>query len=157
MESDNRVRSDVPGCDRCYAMTLAKRLKAMGGSKYERDGDLRRCDSSPSSRCWDRLRALISMESSGRSPAAKAVRRSIGPAQLADRPRSVWRLATCAGFRIERCEPADTIREPTEQGSPAAQVIISVMKASWVLAAACRGAVSIRDTEPGAGSSSDID
>lgn len=30
-----------PGCDNCYAMTLAKRLKAMGQPKYQRDGDPR--------------------------------------------------------------------------------------------------------------------
>jgi protein gp37 len=30
-----------PGCDHCYAMTLAKRLKAMGQPKYQRDGDER--------------------------------------------------------------------------------------------------------------------
>jgi protein gp37 len=29
------------GCDHCYAMTLAKRLKAMGQTKYQRDGDPR--------------------------------------------------------------------------------------------------------------------
>lgn len=29
------------GCDNCYALTLAKRLKAMGQSKYQRDGDPR--------------------------------------------------------------------------------------------------------------------
>jgi protein gp37 len=28
-----------PGCDNCYALTLAKRLKAMGQAKYQRDGD----------------------------------------------------------------------------------------------------------------------
>ena len=28
-----------PGCDNCYAMTLAKRLKAMGQPKYQIDGD----------------------------------------------------------------------------------------------------------------------
>jgi len=28
-----------PGCDHCYAMTLAKRLKAMGSSRYQRDGN----------------------------------------------------------------------------------------------------------------------
>jgi protein gp37 len=27
-----------PGCDHCYALTLAKRLKAMGVAKYQRDG-----------------------------------------------------------------------------------------------------------------------
>ena len=27
------------GCDNCYALTLAKRLKAMGNPRYERDGD----------------------------------------------------------------------------------------------------------------------
>ncbi|WP_331764100.1 phage Gp37/Gp68 family protein (plasmid) [Nocardia sp. NBC_01377] len=27
-----------PGCDHCYAMTMAKRLKAMGSAKYQRDG-----------------------------------------------------------------------------------------------------------------------
>jgi protein gp37 len=27
-----------PGCDHCYARTLAKRLKAMGNPKYQRDG-----------------------------------------------------------------------------------------------------------------------
>ncbi|WP_449352112.1 DUF5131 family protein [Streptomyces shaanxiensis] len=30
-----------PGCDNCYALKLAKRLKAMGQSKYQRDGDPR--------------------------------------------------------------------------------------------------------------------
>lgn len=28
-----------PGCDNCYALTLAKRLQAMGNPKYRRDGD----------------------------------------------------------------------------------------------------------------------
>lgn len=30
-----------PGCDHCYALTLAKRLKAMGQEKYQHDGDPR--------------------------------------------------------------------------------------------------------------------
>jgi protein gp37 len=30
-----------PGCDNCYALTLARRLKAMGQPKYQRDGDPR--------------------------------------------------------------------------------------------------------------------
>ncbi|MER7797492.1 phage Gp37/Gp68 family protein [Microbacterium sp. NPDC096154] len=30
-----------PGCDNCYALTLAKRLKAMGADKYQADGDPR--------------------------------------------------------------------------------------------------------------------
>jgi protein gp37 len=30
-----------PGCDNCYALTLAKRLKAMGSAKYQLDGDPR--------------------------------------------------------------------------------------------------------------------
>jgi|SRR5690554_3138232 len=30
-----------PGCDNCYALKLAKRLKAMGSVKYQNDGDLR--------------------------------------------------------------------------------------------------------------------
>jgi len=30
-----------PGCDNCYALTLAKRLKAMGQAKYQNDGDER--------------------------------------------------------------------------------------------------------------------
>ena len=30
-----------PGCDHCYAATLAKRLKAMGQPKYQIDGDPR--------------------------------------------------------------------------------------------------------------------
>src|SRR3954471_18828612 len=30
-----------PGCDHCYALTLAKRLKAMGSAKYQSDGDPR--------------------------------------------------------------------------------------------------------------------
>ena len=28
-----------PGCDNCYALTLSKRLKAMGQPKYQSDGD----------------------------------------------------------------------------------------------------------------------
>ncbi|NMF29243.1 DUF5131 family protein [Cellulosimicrobium aquatile] len=30
-----------PGCDNCYALTLARRLKAMGAEKYQNDGDAR--------------------------------------------------------------------------------------------------------------------
>jgi protein gp37 len=30
-----------PGCDHCYALTLAARLKAMGSPKYQQDGDPR--------------------------------------------------------------------------------------------------------------------
>ena len=30
-----------PACDRCYALTLARRLKAMGNPKYQNDGDPR--------------------------------------------------------------------------------------------------------------------
>lgn len=30
-----------PGCDNCYALTLAKRLKAMGSEKYQIDGNPR--------------------------------------------------------------------------------------------------------------------
>jgi protein gp37 len=30
-----------PGCDNCYALALAKRLKAMGSPRYQRDGDPR--------------------------------------------------------------------------------------------------------------------
>jgi protein gp37 len=30
-----------PGCDNCYALTLSKRLKAMGSPKYQCDGDPR--------------------------------------------------------------------------------------------------------------------
>ncbi len=30
-----------PGCDNCYALALAKRLKAMGQAKYQSDGDPR--------------------------------------------------------------------------------------------------------------------
>lgn len=30
-----------PGCDNCYALALAKRLKAMGSEKYQSDGDPR--------------------------------------------------------------------------------------------------------------------
>ena len=30
-----------PGCDRCYALALAKRLRAMGQAKYQNDGDPR--------------------------------------------------------------------------------------------------------------------
>lgn len=30
-----------PGCDNCYALTMAKRLKAMGSERYQNDGDPR--------------------------------------------------------------------------------------------------------------------
>lgn len=30
-----------PGCDNCYALTLAKRLKAMGSDRYQNEGDPR--------------------------------------------------------------------------------------------------------------------
>ncbi len=28
-----------PGCDNCYALKMAKRLKGMGAAKYQTDGD----------------------------------------------------------------------------------------------------------------------
>ena len=28
-----------PGCDNCYALTMAKRLKGMGQAKYQTDGN----------------------------------------------------------------------------------------------------------------------
>ncbi|MEU7641301.1 DUF5131 family protein [Streptomyces sp. NPDC039016] len=31
----------TPGCDNCYALVLARRLKAMGTAKYQNDGDTR--------------------------------------------------------------------------------------------------------------------
>ncbi|MFF4606014.1 DUF5131 family protein [Streptomyces sp. NPDC001339] len=31
----------TPGCDNCYALTLSRRLKAMGAAKYQNDGDPR--------------------------------------------------------------------------------------------------------------------
>ena len=31
----------TPGCDRCYALTMAKRLKGMGSAKYQTDGNPR--------------------------------------------------------------------------------------------------------------------
>ena len=30
-----------PGCDNCYALTMARRLKAMGSARYQNDGDPR--------------------------------------------------------------------------------------------------------------------
>jgi protein gp37 len=30
-----------PGCDNCYALNLARRLKAMGSEEYQQDGDPR--------------------------------------------------------------------------------------------------------------------
>ena len=41
VEPHHRVRPGRPGCDHCYALTLAKRLKAMGKAKYQNDGDPR--------------------------------------------------------------------------------------------------------------------
>ncbi len=38
LESDHGLRPDSPGCDNCYALSLAERLKAMGQAKYQRDG-----------------------------------------------------------------------------------------------------------------------
>ncbi|MFC9916256.1 DUF5131 family protein [Streptomyces sp. NPDC127197] len=40
-----------PGCDHCYALTLAKRLKAMGQAKYQRDGDPGPAGPGSGSRC----------------------------------------------------------------------------------------------------------
>jgi protein gp37 len=41
VESDDRLRSDFAWLRPCYALTLAKRLKAMGAKKYQNDGDPR--------------------------------------------------------------------------------------------------------------------
>ncbi|MEU9983529.1 DUF5131 family protein [Streptomyces sp. NPDC050856] len=39
LEPDDRCDRVSSGCDNCYALTLAKRLKAMGAAKYQNDGD----------------------------------------------------------------------------------------------------------------------
>jgi Protein of unknown function (DUF5131) len=41
VEPDDGCDRISPGCDNCYALTLAKRLKAMGQAKYQCDGDPR--------------------------------------------------------------------------------------------------------------------
>ena len=38
LESHYGLRPTLPGCDHCYALTLARRLKAMGNPKYQNDG-----------------------------------------------------------------------------------------------------------------------
>ena len=44
------------GCDNCYALALARRLKAMGAEKYQNDGDPR--TSGPGFGAWGRPRPL---------------------------------------------------------------------------------------------------
>ena len=39
LEPDDRVRPDLSRLRHCYALTLARRLKAMGNPKYQVDGD----------------------------------------------------------------------------------------------------------------------
>lgn len=41
LEPGYRLRRVAAGCDNCYALALAKRLKAMGAEKYQNDGDPR--------------------------------------------------------------------------------------------------------------------
>lgn len=41
VEPDHRLRPVSVGCDNCYALTLARRLKAMGAEKCQNDGDPR--------------------------------------------------------------------------------------------------------------------
>jgi protein gp37 len=41
LEPQHRGDRISSGCDHCYALTLAKRLKAMGQPKYQTDGDPR--------------------------------------------------------------------------------------------------------------------
>lgn len=41
VEPDHRLRPVSVGCDNCYALTLARRLKAIGAEKCQNDGDPR--------------------------------------------------------------------------------------------------------------------
>jgi protein gp37 len=81
------------GCDNCYALTLAKRLKAMGAPKYQNDGDAR--TSGPGfgitvhpealvlPHTW-RTPRLVFVDSMSRRQAASAHRSSPAPAAAAD-------------------------------------------------------------------------
>ena len=58
-----------PGCDNCYALTLAKRLKAMGNPRYQVDGD------PASKRSW--VRHPTPQRPAGRSPKVETAAQDI--------------------------------------------------------------------------------
>jgi protein gp37 len=120
-----------PGCDNCYALTLAKRLKAMGSRKYQRDGDPR--TSGPGfglnwhsgalnePRRWRRPRMVFVNSMSdlfhARVPAqfivevfaVMAVARQHTYQVLTKRPERMARIVGAPGFR-ERVQRATVVR-----------------------------------------------
>lgn len=67
-----------PGCDNCYALTLANRLKAMGQPKYQADGDPRTSGPGFALTCHDgALEIPMRWKAPRRISAGSAVRRTL--------------------------------------------------------------------------------
>jgi protein gp37 len=101
------------GCDHCYALTLAKRLKAMGSAKYQRDGDPRTSgpgfavtlhpDALSVPHGWKRPRRVFvnSMSDLFHARVPEAFIRQVF-AVMADTPRHTYQLLTKRSRRLRR-------------------------------------------------------
>ncbi|MCI0687959.1 MAG: phage Gp37/Gp68 family protein [Sporichthyaceae bacterium] len=104
------------GCDNCYALTLAKRLKAMGAEKYQRDGDPRTSgpgfgltvhpDALDIPRCWrtPRLVFVDSMSDLFHARVPQDFLRQVF-AVMADTPRHSYQILAKRAHRLRRLAP----------------------------------------------------
>lgn len=121
------------GCDHCYALTLAKRLKAMGATKYQNDGDPRTSGpgfgvtvhpstlSLPYTWRTPRLVFVNSMSDLFHAKVPVTFIRDV-LAVMADTPQHTYQLLTKRGLRLRRL--ADRLEFP-----PNAWIGVSVEKA----------------------------
>jgi protein gp37 len=110
-----------PGCDHCYALTLARRLKAMGGAKYQADGDPRTSgpgfgitvhpDALELPHRWGTPRVVFvnSMSDLFHAKVPLAFIRDVF-AVMADTPRHTYQVLTKRSLRLRRL--ADSIDWP---------------------------------------------
>jgi protein gp37 len=109
------------GCDNCYALTLAKRLKAMGADKYQHDGDPRTSgpgfgisvhpDALDLPHRWRQPRVVFvnSMSDLFHAKVPAAFIRDIF-AVMADTPRHTYQVLTKRSLRLRRL--ADSLEWP---------------------------------------------
>jgi protein gp37 len=105
-----------PGCDHCYALTLAKRLKAMGQPKYQKDGDPRRSgpgfgvtlheDLIEAPRRWTGRRSVFvnSMSDLFHDEVPESFIRRVFDV-MADTPRHTYQVLTKRSKRLARLAP----------------------------------------------------
>lgn len=126
-----------PGCDNCYALTLAARLKAMGQARYQADGDPRTSgpgfaltlhpDTLDAPRRWKAPRRIFVNSMSDllhRDVPPSFIRRVA--AVMADTPRHTYQILTKRSRRLRDLTLAGEVEWP-----PNAWVGVSVESQNW--------------------------